>query len=238
MLDDLQFAHVPAVVLVVERNGAIGAHLLVLRQDVFSHLLEQGAALLRTHGVTRLVEPCGEDVSEKILLHGFAQRKLGAHGHAVLLDDGERFKLPLRRQGVADEDRIHADGGEMPRGEGKREVTVHFERRQAAAKRRAAAEMTRHESADGDARLVQHRRLAHERRLGKPRSFAWVEIVQRVDVVEVRILLQEIREELARDRRSVDLDAHVLGVAAQLSDAGSAVTVVDAQGMDAHELEG
>ena len=84
---------------------------------------------------------------------------------------------------------------------------------------------------------MQHRRLAHERRLGKPRSFAWVEIVQRVDVVEVRILLQEIREELARDRRSVELDAHVLGVAAQLSDAGSTVTVVDAQGMDAHELE-
>ena len=201
------------------------------------HLAQQRTALLRADGVARFVEARGEGVREQFALDGVFRHVVRVQGDLVALELADGLDFLVRRQGVGEEDGVAAERDEVAGGELGRLIAVLLERRQAVAKRRAPAPLARDEGADADAVAVQQDVGVDKDGLTEARAATRIEVVQGVDVREVRARILQILEDAVRDRGGVELEAHLGEAVREAGHLLGGEAVVEAQRRDAEHAE-
>ena len=84
---------------------------------------------------------------------------------------------------------------------------------------------------------MQQRVLLDERHLAEARADARIEIMQCIDAREIRLASVELVQQVARDRRGIELDAELRAVVADLRDFLGRKAVVEPDGRDAEHAE-
>ena len=166
-------------------------------------------------------------MGQQFLLHRILGNKPGTYHHLVTPCLTHRNQLIIRWHTVAYDYGVNPKSRKMTRRQTRIHVAMSLHRWKALKQRTSPAIVAGDKSTYPDPCLVQHDGLTHKCFLAESCPGTRIEIMQSIYIIEVRIVIHECLQYLARHGGSIKLYADMLPVSAVFSDFFRAIPVIE-----------